>query len=75
MRRKPLCAKRKPTIAWRIALKYAEESNATDLHRTLTEELAGSLHNTEIGIRGDGVHWECFAKRGVRSCSIACFDT
>ena len=44
------------------------------MHRALSEEFARSAPDTEVSVKGAGVHWDCTARRGERSCSVACFD-
>src|SRR4051812_34057632 len=57
-----------------MAYKYEQEGHARGLHRALSEEFARSAPDTEVSVKGAGVHWDCTARRGERSCSVACFD-
>jgi hypothetical protein len=54
-------------------MKYEEEIQARDLYQILTREFVDASPETEISIEGEGVHWNCFAKRDDRMCVIDCF--
>jgi hypothetical protein len=58
-----------------MTYKYEEEGHARDLHRALSEEFANSAPETEVSVKGFGVHWDCTARRGERLRSVACFAT
>jgi hypothetical protein len=58
-----------------MTYRHAEEGHARELHRALSEALKRSATDTELSLTGFGVHWNCTAKRGERSCSVACFES
>lgn len=57
-------------------MKCTEEENiARDLHKALTIRCATLIPDATISVEGRGVHWDCGARKDVRSCSIGCFAT
>jgi hypothetical protein len=52
-----------------------EEIFARKLHAALTRELVlpDQPDEVQVSVTGGGVHWECIATRGRRSCKVQCF--
>lgn len=55
-------------------MQHSEEKYARDLHDKLQRRFAPVSSQTEITLKGSGVHWKCLAKRGPRSSLVHCFD-
>lgn len=54
---------------------YDEERHAKNLHRDLSEKFVSSDPEIDVSVKGEGVHWDCTARCGERSCSVTCFDS
>jgi hypothetical protein len=52
-----------------------EEIFARQLHAALTRELflPAPPDEVQVSVMGGGVHWDCIATRGGRSCKVHCF--